>query len=100
MGPLGRDDEALLEAQVVQRSLRAAAAPPLLQAPVPSDQVPTALCDAPNAIVPSTNWFFAAPEGDEGGMQLSSTKKKRRMKMNKHKRRKRRKKNRLKKRFK
>jgi hypothetical protein len=44
------------------------------------------------------SWFFAAPEDDGAGMQLSSVKKKRRMKMNKHKRRKRSKLNRLKKR--
>ena len=62
--------------------------------------------------MPSDAWFFApadanvfaAPEGAgsglDGGLQLSSVKKKRRMKMNKHKRKKRRKLNRLKKRFK
>jgi len=59
------------------------------------------LADAP--VTASRDWFFGEPmaaEADEGGMQLSSTKKKRKMKMNKHKRRKRIKMNRLKKRFK
>ena len=54
-------------------------------------------------VTTSRDWFFGEPlavGADEGGMQLGSVKKKRKMKMNKHKRRKRIKMNRLKKRFK
>ena len=50
------------------------------------------------AVHASNAWSFAMA-GDDDVMQMSSVKKKRRMKMNKHKRRKRRKLNRLKKRF-
>lgn len=71
---------------------------PLLQSCLPPPQSCTSWSLAGD-ITPRA-WFFAE-SGNTGcsDVQLSSVKKKRRMKMNKHKRRKRRKLNRLKKRF-